>query len=128
MIHFKKTAWLNLNLLENTVKTHFCCFGNIVLRCRWVRGNWWWPEFLRLPGSISMHIWPARFCAPNSPRSGVSGNFFLLKMINCKEFPVCSPLLVKSHDNLIVHYSFGTFLDGKWLMSFVYFSQIKHQS
>ena len=73
MIHFKKTAWINLNLLENSVKTHFCCFGNIVLRCRWVRGNWWWPEFPRLPGSISMHIWPARFCAPNSPPSGVSG-------------------------------------------------------
>ena len=73
MIHFKKSAWINLNLLENSVKTHFCCFGNIVLGCRWVWGNWWWPEFPRLPGSISMHIWPARFCAPNGPPSGVSG-------------------------------------------------------
>ena len=59
-------------------------------------------------------------CAPNSPLSSVSGNTFLQKMINCKEFPIHSRLPLKIHDNLIVHYSFGTFLDGKWLMSFVY--------
>ena len=87
---------------------------------RWVRGDWWWPEFPRLLGSISMHIWQARFCAPNNPLSSVSGNIFLQKMINCKEFPIRSPLPVKIHDNLIVHYSFGTFLDSKWLISFLY--------
>ena len=46
--------------------------------------------------------------------------FGLEKMIDYMEFPIHSPLPVKIHDNLIVHYSFSTFLDGKWLMSFVY--------
>ena len=67
-----------------------------------------------------MHIWPARFYTPNSPPSGVSGNILPQKKINCEEFPICNPLPVKIHDNPIVHYSFSTFLDGKWLMFFVY--------
>ena len=37
-----------------------------------------------------------------------------------KVFPICSLLPGKIHDSLIVYSSFGTFSDGKWLLSFKY--------
>ena len=118
MIYLKKNCMNKSKCIWKRRIGSFLLFWQYCLR--WVRVDWWWPEFPRLLGSIIMHIWPARFCAPSSPPSGVFGNSLLLEMINRKEIPIYSHLPVKIPNNLIVHYSFSTFLGGKWLMFFVY--------